>query len=105
MRVPAQLLGPEAVDEEDDVRRGSGQDQPGRCLADRAAERLGDGWYDVGEGPLLVGRLDEPVVVVHAPWVLADSDSANASSPPTASPPSAAAETRREKSSEAKTPV
>ena len=105
MRVPAQLLGPEAVDEEDDVRLGAWQDQPGRGLADRAPEGLGDGRDDVGQRPLLVGRLDEPVVLAHAPWVLADSDSAKESRPPTASPPSAAAETRREKSSEAKTPV
>jgi hypothetical protein len=67
------------------------------CDAEGSAHR---GKY-VGERTSPVGRLDEPVVHDR---VRADSDSAKASNDGTASGPSAVAETRIEKSSEARTP-
>ena len=70
------------------------------------AQRAADGRHDVAQRRLAVGRRDEALHRVPAQdWVRALSCSANASSPTTASCPSAAAETRSEKSSEARTPV
>jgi len=66
-------------------------------------ERAPDGGHDVAERPVAVRRLDEGHPGQDR--VRALSCSAKASSPTTASSPSAAAETRREKSSEARTPV
>ena len=106
-----QQLPAEAVDQEHDIGLGLGQHQAGRRLEHVGAEGAADRRDDVAEPSVTVGRLDEGrgrrrrQPTGHPAWVRAESCSAKDSRSATASAPSAAAEARREKSSEASTPV
>ncbi len=86
---------------------GVGQDQPATAASpiEQPSAAATAGTTSPSDRCRYAGSTNPRVVGVTPPWVRADSDSANASSPPTASAPSAAAETRSEKSSEASTPV
>ena len=101
------MPGAEPVDQEHDVRRSFRQHQPAGCGEYVGAERVRDRGHDVAQRAAPVRRFDERarLVVAQLAWVRAESCSANDSNRATESWPSAAAETRSEKSSEARTPV
>ena len=108
--VVAEQLEPEAVDEEDDVRRSRWQHQVGAGKAGVDAERPTHRGQHVRERSVPVGRQPEAVVGrghrTGAPLpVRADSVSAKSSRLATASGPSAAELTRSEKSSDVIIPV
>lgn len=107
MGVTLEQLGPETIDQEHDVGPAGREGQRGGLLVERVAERCRHGRKHVDQRSCMVGRLDEagPGQRDQAGRVSAESDSAKSSMLPTASSPSAAADTRSEKSSEAKDPV
>ena len=106
--VLGQQLVAEPVDEHHDVRRGGRQHQRGLVEADPDTERGRDRRQHVAQRAAGSRARRSPLGPAAGPpqlWVRAERLSANASTSSTACCPSAAELTRREKSSEASTPV